>query len=155
MEEIAPMIATVIMIIGTVTVIKILSNNKRLDKLAKMHADLQTRVLDRFGSAPEMLEYLRTDSGKQLLDAPVIERGSPYARILGSVQAGIVLALAGVAFLVTPRIANVPDKTAGAFTFVGVLGLALGIGFVASAWAAHKLSKSYGLIDNDTQEPKV
>jgi hypothetical protein len=145
MEELAPMIALIVVTLATVVVIRTLGQNKRLDKLAKMQGELQTRVLDRFGSAQEMLEYLRSEPGKRLLDTPLIERGSPYGRILGAVQAGIVLALVGVAFLASMAIVKVPDEAA--FGFFGVLCLALGVGFMISAWAAHALSKSYGLIN--------
>lgn len=152
MEEIAPMIATIVLIWGTVLIVKSVSGNRRLDKLAVMHNELQKRILDKFGSTQEMVAYLGTEPGKRLLDAPVIERGSPYSRILGSIQSGIVLALGGLAFLTVRSLVGGLDDTA--FTFLGVLGLALGIGFLLSGWAAHALSKSYGLInghEHDTE----
>jgi hypothetical protein len=145
MSDIAPMLALIFMMLMIGWIVKVLSQNKRLDKVARMHSELQTRMIDKFGSSEELLAYLATDPGKRLLEAPVIEHGSPYARILASVQAGIVLALAGLAFLVTRSMVSGLDDTG--FAFVGVLALALGIGFLVSAWAAHALSKSYGLID--------
>jgi hypothetical protein len=147
MEDIAPMIATIVMLIMIGWIVKVVSQNKRFDKMARMHNDLQTRMIDKFSSNEELLAYLATDPGKRLLDAPVIERGTPYARILGSVQAGIVLTVAGLAFLLMRNMITGLDDTS--FAFTGVLALALGIGFVVSAWASHALSKSYGLINGD------
>ena len=144
MEDIAPMLATIFMMLMIGWIVKVVGQNKRFDKLARMHNDLQTRLIEKFGSNEELLAYLATDPGKRLLDAPIVERGTPYARILGSVQAGIVLVLTGLAFLVTRSMITGVDE--GGFAFTGVLALALGIGFLLSAWASHALSKSYGLI---------
>jgi hypothetical protein len=156
MSDVAPMIATIVMMFVIGWSIKFVGSNRRLDRLAKMHNELQHKILDKFGSTAEMIEYLETDPGKRLLDAPVIERGSPYGRILGSVQAGIILVLAGGAFLVVTRMVQIGDVgDEVGFVFVGVLGLALGIGFLVSAYAAHVLSKSYGLINGHRSESGI
>jgi len=150
MDEIAPMIVTVVLIVGIAWMVRIVGHNRRLDRLAKMHNDLQVRILDRLGSSQELLTYVNTEPGKRLLEAPVDQRdtlsqSSPYGKILFSAQAGIVLALGGGAFLLARGM--VPDLDDTGFAFLGVLALALGIGFLASAAAAHLLSKSYGLFD--------
>jgi len=154
-ETIAPVIATITMFVGIGWMVKVLSTNKRLDRLAKMHNDLQIRLLDKLGSSQEVLAYLNTEAGKKLFEAPAdtgaaIEPRSPYARIFFSVQAGIVLALAGLAFLALRGMVGGLDDTG--FAFLGVLPLALGVGFVISAVAAHVLSKRYGLINGHGRE---
>ena len=143
-EVLGPMVATFLIIFGTVWIVRTVSTNRRLDRLAKMHNELQARVLDKLSSAPEMLEVLRTEPGTSLLGAPAGESGKPYARIIGSVQIGIILTLGGAAFLAMSGIAGIDDPAVSA---LGVMGLFLGVGFLISAAAAHVLSKSYGLID--------
>ena len=156
MEVLAPMIVTIVMMLAIAWITKLVSTNRRLDRLAKMHHELQNKILDKFGTAAELIDYLQTQPGRRLLDAPVIERGSPYSRILGSVQAGIILVLGGAAFLVVTGLAEVGNAAEEAgFIFVGVLTLALGIGFLISAYAAHVLSKSYGLIDGQRSEVEI
>jgi len=149
-ETIAPIIATITMFLGIGWMVKVLSTNKRLDRLAKMHNDLQIRLLDKLGSSQEVLAYLNSEAGKKLLEPPAdpsagLEHRSPYARILFSVQAGTVLALVGLAFLALRGMVSGLDDTG--FAFLGLIALALGIGFVISAAAAHLLSKRYGLIN--------
>lgn len=156
MSDVAPMIATIVMMFVIGWSIKFVSTNRRLDRLAKMHHELQNKILDKFGTSQEMIDYLGTDPGKRLLDAPVVEHGSPYGRILGSVQAGIILVLGGAAFLVVTRLVDLggAGDEAG-FVFVGVLTLALGLGFLISAYAAHVLSRSYGLINGQRSESRI
>lgn len=145
MDELAPMVVSILFFLGIYWIVKTLSTNKRLDRLARMHADMQTRIIDKFGTSQELLAYFNTEPGKQLLQAPVVERAGPHSRILGAAQAGIVIALAGVASLAVGSLIQVPDPAA--FSVMGVLGLAVGIGFLLSAAAAHALSKRYGLFD--------
>src|SRR3989304_5229158 len=46
-----------------------------------------------------MLQYPESDAGRQLVDSTTLERANPYARILGSVQTGILVFFAGIALL--------------------------------------------------------
>ncbi len=153
MQDIAPMIATVVLMLVIGWSIKAVSTNRRLDRLSKMHNELQHKILDKLGTSEELIGYLDTDVGRQLLETPVIDRGSPFGRILGSVQAGIILGLLGAGLLVVPGMIEISDESG--IVFLGVLCLALGVGFLASAYAAHVLSKRYGLIDAQSSEAGI
>ena len=61
-------------------------------------------------------------------------------------QAGIVLALAGLGLHLVSQWLLVPDIAQPLFV-VGVLALAVGIGFILSAGAAYVMSKRLGLFD--------
>jgi hypothetical protein len=101
-------------------------------------------VLDRIGNSPEALEYLKSDAGENLFVLASQERTNPYTRILNALQAGAVLSLLSVGFLFLRGM--IPDGTE-AFTVVGVLGLCLGLGFLASSGVAYVFSKNWGLIN--------
>lgn len=107
-------------------------------------SELISKLLDRFGTAPELLRYLESDAGARIFQAPAEGPVSPHARILGAVQAGIVLAALGIAFLALQGL----DLMGGeGFAVIGALGLALGLGFLASGAAAFYLSRSWGLMN--------
>ena len=95
MEEIAPLIMGVAMFWLIGWGIKTGSASRRRLKLAQMHADLQSRVLDKVNNSQELAEVLNSEAGKELLVSAPVERTNPYAGILSSIQAGIVLSLAG------------------------------------------------------------
>jgi len=110
--------------------------------------DLQSKVLDRCAVNSELAEVLTRGAGWQALDAGMAERSNPQTRIIGAVQAGVVLVVLSLGFLVAR--AFLPDAGSG-FAVLGVLGLALGLGFVLAAVASLVLSRNWGLI-GDKQE---
>ena len=113
--------------------------------------EIQSKLLDRFHDAPELLEYLKSDAGTKFLETAMIEpRSNPQGRILTSIQAGLVLSAVAVGFLVLRPM--IPDA-AQPFAMLGVIGLCLGVGFLASAWVATNLAKRWGLIHDLDLDP--
>ena len=128
-------------------IIRIFQTNRRILKLAGMQVEMQTRLIDKFDSAEELRTYLDSEGGKQLLKATPVEKASPYGRILGSIQAGVILTLGGLAVFLIRN--HVPGDSGEDFAmmFLGALGIAIGLGFLISATASFWLSKSWGLIN--------
>jgi hypothetical protein len=112
-------------------------------KTAKLQSDVQHRLLEKFGSSQDLLSYVQTDAGKQFLDSLATEQPAPYARILGAVQAGIIMTFFGTALLALRG--KVADSEMGFLVF-GTLILTLGIAFIVSAAVSYVLSKSFGLL---------
>jgi hypothetical protein len=123
---------------------KTLLNFIQQRQLTKLHYALQDRLLEKLGNSPEALEYLHSDAGEKMFALASRERSNPYSRILSALQAGSVLCLLAVGFLFLRGM--IPDG-AEAFTVIGVLGLCLGLGFLASSAAAYVFSKNWGLIN--------
>ena len=117
-------------------------------QLTKLHFALQDKLLEKLGSSPEALEYLHSDAGEKLFALVSAERANPYSRILGALQAGAVLSLLSVGFLF---LRGMVRDGAEAFTVIGVLGLCLGLGFLASSAASYLFSKSWGLLDQQAE----
>ena len=62
-------------------------------KVAKLQAGVQSKLLDKLSSGQELLAYAQSETGKELLESLKVERVSPYGRIIGALQTGIVLLL--------------------------------------------------------------
>lgn len=132
-------------------IIKIFVNHRRIMKLAQMQVDMQTHLIDKFDSAGELRSYLESDTGKTVLATTTVEKASPFGRILGSIQAGVILTFSGLAlFLVRSLVPLDPSDHFG-MVFLGSLAGAVGLGFLFSAAAAFWLSKSWGLINGETE----
>ncbi|HXO29840.1 MAG TPA: hypothetical protein VOA80_20990 [Thermoanaerobaculia bacterium] len=125
-------------------VILTLLANRRLTNAARIQAELQTRLLDKLGTSQELLAYLESPAGQRLALAVTLERGNPYRRILGSVQTGLILTVVGGALLALRGQLGAEDVHG--LTFVGAIGMSLGIAFLASAYMAYRLSKAWGLL---------
>lgn len=125
-------------------VIWMVVNASRRNKATKAQVELQAKLLEKFGSSRELVEYLQTDAAQRFLDSVTVERGTPYGRILGSIQVGLILALLGVGFLFVRG--HIPGGQQGLLV-VGTVALVLGLGFLVSAGACYVLSKSWGLLE--------
>jgi hypothetical protein len=68
---------------------------------------------------------------------------APLNRILWSVQAGLVLACAGIGMLFIKR--HVMEEVAQMMFAMGTLGLSIGIGFALAAFASYVISQRLGL----------
>ncbi|MGA8184598.1 MAG: hypothetical protein WB819_13245 [Terriglobia bacterium] len=148
MGDLTPIVAIVMVFGGTVAVFWVVFSTIRRLKVARVQAEVHSKLIDKVGSSQEFLTFLETDSGKKLVASIGIEQPSrnPYNRILVSVQAGVILVCVSIAFLVTGI--NFADVAEG-FKILGGLGLALGIGFLISAGLSYRLSKSFGLFDRE------
>ena len=118
-------------------------------RLVKLHYSLQDKLLEKLGNSPEAIEYLNSDAGEKMFALLAKERTNPYARILTALQAGAVLSLLGIGFIVLRD--QVPVEGAEAFMVIGVLGFCLGLGFLASSAAAYFFSKQFGLINGSAE----
>jgi hypothetical protein len=131
-------------------IVRVISNNRKTARMATMQADLQSKLLDKFSSTPELLGYLQSDAGENFaVLVPAEARTNPYDKILSSVQTGTVFLMGGFACMFLRS--QISEGFEG-FTVLGALGIALGVGFLLSAAIAFLLSKKWGVI-NGTKPP--
>ncbi len=157
-REIAEMLAgvgafiIVLVVTAFVTwVVRTIIEHRRWNKVSKTQFDVHTKLLDRFTTNEELLAYIQTPVGRRFLEsgpAPLPGEprpvGAPFSRILWSVQAGVVLAVAGIGLIVSSRYA---DEFSLLFVVSGIFVLALGGGFAASGAVAYGLSRRLGLME--------
>jgi hypothetical protein len=123
--------------------------------IVKIQTDAHTKIFDRLGSNEDLMAYIQSPAGQRFLtststavDLSPRSVGAPIGRILWSVQAGIVITLAGVGLFVAKGI--VIEEVAQVLHVISVLAIAIGIGFVASALVAYALSQRLGLLESRT-----
>ncbi len=109
----------------------------------KAQAELHHRLLEKFGSTQELIDFLQSEGGQQFLDAISAKPINPKEQILSSVQKGIILTILGIGGFFLGWIYHYGQD---AFTIVGVLVIALGVGFLASAGISYRLSQAWGLL---------
>lgn len=152
----APVFVFIAFTIGAVWIVKVVSNNRRHQRIAEVQKEMQARLFDKFGSSQEVIAYLNSEAGLKFLDSASIEHTRPFGRVLGSIQAGLILFFLGIAMFIVR--ATMPSETfntidraqtAHGFLAVSLLLLALGLGFLASAAASYRLSKNWGLFDRE------
>jgi len=140
-----------------VWLIRMVVDGRRWNKHSKVQFEVHSKLLDRFQKNEELLAYMQTPSGRRFLDsAPIALHddsraiSAPFARILWSLQAGVVGAVAGLGLLFVSW--RLVDEVSQFFFVVGTVTLALGGGFIVSAGAAYILSRRLGLFERPTPE---
>jgi len=143
-----------------VWLIRTLVDYRRWSRLAKVQTDVHTKILDRFTANEDLLAYIQSPSGSKflqsspiLLDAGPRTMGAPLGRILWSVQGGVVLIAGGVGLqTVSTRVSDMSSQPLHA---LGVLGIALGLGFLVSAIISFVISQRLGLIEPAPRTPRA
>jgi small-conductance mechanosensitive channel len=150
MEGLAIMVVSGTIIFVFTWLIRTIIQHRRWSRLSRVQAEVHNKLLDRFASHEEVMAYINTAAGKKFLEAAPIplESGpraisAPISRVLWSVQAGLILGALGIGLKLVSL--NVEKDVAPAMSGLGVLAIALGVGFIVSAIVSLILSKRLGL----------
>jgi len=145
---------------GVIWLIKMLVDYRRWSRLSKIQTEVHNKVLDRMQSNEDLLAYIQTPAGRRFLESAPIpvdsprSIGAPLGRILWSAQAGAVLSVLGLGIEIVSR--NTLEEVAPPLAAMGAVVLALGVGFLVSAFLAFLLTRRFGLLNEPgpTQEPR-
>ena len=143
-----------VIVIGAISwIIRSIIDHRRWGRLSKVQAEVHNKLIDRLASNDEMLAYIQSPAGGEFLKVGPSAVGAsaakamhaPFGRILWSAQAGVVLLALGLGLRwVTPA---APNEVIEMLHFFGIIGQALGIGFIVSAGLSYVLSRRMGLIE--------
>jgi hypothetical protein len=145
-----------------VWLIRTLVDYRRWSRLAKVQTDAHTKLLDRFTANEDLLAYIQSPAGAKFLESSPISLdaaprsvGAPLGRILWSVQGGVVLIAGGIGLhIVGGRVTDAASQAASqSLHALGVIGIALGLGFVISAIISFVISQRLGLIEPASTAP--
>jgi hypothetical protein len=148
------------MAIGVIVwLIRTIVDYRRWSRLARVQTDAHTKILDRFTANEDLLAYIQSPAGSKFLESSPIKLdagprhvGAPLGRILWSLQGGLVLLAGGIGLhSVSGRLT---DESAQPLRVLGVLGIAIGIGFVISAIISYLISQRLGLIESPSTAPR-
>jgi hypothetical protein len=138
--ELIPLLAIFCTMVVTVAVVLMVTRSRQ--RRLELQAEVQTKLIDRFSSAPELIEFLQSPTGRQFVSG--VQTGpARYARerVIGGVSRAIVTLMIGVAFMVMWAIFG------EFFAIPGILFAALGVGFLLSSFASYSLTLRMGLDD--------
>jgi hypothetical protein len=119
---------------------------------AEMQAQVQARLIDRFSSAPELVDFLHSKAGKEFLGGvETLPRLHASDRILGGIRKGIITGILGLGFLalcLSPEVGN------DGFLITGAILTAIGVGYFISTYVSIRLSRAWGLMGpSKSEEP--
>jgi hypothetical protein len=125
----------------------------RYMKVLQLKAEANSRLLDRFGQDPALLEFLKSDAQHNLFDVKLAEMAprmpAPYTRMLTAIQISLLLLAAGLSCLFIRKYMYHGDQVG--FLFLGTLGVALGIASALSAAAAFVVARLWRTLHQHEQ----
>lgn len=140
---------------GTGWIVWVIATNIRRTKAQRTIADMHAKLLDRFGTSPELLAYVESEAGKRFLtSAAQSDAPAPYSRILNAIQVGLVLTALGLGILGI-RLGRWNTDVHNGLLSIAMPVLAVGVGFLVSAGASYFTAKSLGLLPQPGQELDV
>lgn len=110
--------------------------------------EVQRRTLEKLGSAEELTGFAATETGGRFLEGLTAESQIHADRIFGAIQRGAVLSLLGLGLCLVGGL----DGDLRNALYVGILALAMGLGFLASAGVSHRLARRWGLVPSRPPE---
>jgi hypothetical protein len=139
--------------------VRTIIDQKRWNRLSRTQSEVHNKILDRFGTTAELLEYVKSPAGTKFLEsAPIPLHSEPVTnnpsmtRVLWSIQIGVVVSAAAIGMLLVS--ARYSGETGQGLFAMGVIGLCIGFGFAGSAAVSIFLSRRLGLLQPaQTDEP--
>jgi hypothetical protein len=126
-------------------------NHKKFMKVLQLKAESNSKLLDRFGSDPAVLEFLKSDASERLFEVKTTESAQrvppPYTRMLTALQVSCMLVSVGAGLLYIRH--YMVGRDSEVFLFLGTLGVSLGIGALLAAAAAFIVAKMWRNLNNE------
>ncbi|HUP50792.1 MAG TPA: hypothetical protein VNA04_18615 [Thermoanaerobaculia bacterium] len=104
----------------------------------ELQAEVQTRLIERFGSSAELVEFLKSGTGREFVHG--VQKGTmavTQERSLAGLRKAIVLAFLGLGLVAIWGVSG-----AEWVAWFGILFLALGVGFLAAWYVSMRLGHS-------------
>jgi hypothetical protein len=146
--------------IGLLTwLIRTFLDYRRWNRLSRVQEEVHRKLLDRFSTNEEMMAYIATPAGSRFLESAPISldtgaasksMGAPLSRIMWSLQAGLVLVAGGCGMMLASG--RMSDDSYLPVEIMGILAVALGVGFAISAAVSYVLSQKMGLLEPAPQK---
>ncbi len=112
----------------------------------RQKSQLQKMIVDKFSTAQELNDFLQSKEGNKFLNFLRLNGRAPREKILSSLSKGVILSFLGIAIIV---IGGLFVGEMMYFIAFGIVIIALGAGFLVSTKISYKLSKKWGIIDEE------
>lgn len=138
--------------IALFAVIRYVVEYRRWAKISKVNAEVHNKILDRFGSNEELLAYIDSPAGRRFLEATPIAATAVPAKNVGAPFGRILLSVQVGVILLALGLGflviswDAIEEVRPILTSLAVLGFALGVGSIGSGVASYMISRRLGLL---------
>lgn len=144
MWEIVPLVGIVFGTITTLLIVWVIGRTRQ--KRYEVQAQVQTKLIDRFGSTPELIDFLQSPTGREFINgvqsAPAL---LTRERVINNVSRSIMMVFIGLCFVGMYLVFG--DDDVRGLLIPAAIFIFLGLGFLIAAIVSYQLSKRFGLAD--------
>jgi hypothetical protein len=160
MEGLSWSAVTGLLTFAFIWLVRTIIEQRRWSRLSKIQTEVHNKILDRFASSEEVLQYIKSPAGSKFLEsAPIPLReervaathNAPLSRIMWSIQIGVVIAIASFGMLLVSL--RLEKESSESMFALGAIGFCVGAGFVASAVISLVVSRRLGLWQGGPEAP--
>lgn len=134
MMELIPILG--ILSSSTMVVLIVYFISRSRARRAEVQAEVQSRLIDRFGTAPELIEFLQSPAGRQFVSG--VQSSTALLtreRILSGFSRAIILSMLGAAFLGLTFFYDDDFAVPASILF------SLGVGYLIATFVSYRLSR--------------
>ncbi|RPH38028.1 hypothetical protein EHM92_01140 [bacterium] len=145
----------IIVLLAGIVLWYLLQRRNTSARIRLSRAEAINRLIDKFATAKEVIEFLETDQGEKFLEDPVPLAENPHNRILRFLQFGVVFLFVGIGFFVNAYgLGFAADlnslREATEQRFWGTFSVAIGLGLLLVAYLTSVLVKRWHLENGHT-----
>jgi hypothetical protein len=139
-------------VVAVFSLLRYVVEYRRWARISKVHSEVHNKILDRFGSNEELLAYIETTAGRRFLEAAPIAPTPASPRSVGAPFGRILLSVQVGVILVALGLGflviswDAIEEVRPVLVSLAVLGFCLGVGSIVSAGASYVLSRRLGLL---------
>lgn len=134
-----PIVAIVGSFVTIVLIVWLQARRRKAELETK--AQIYNRLIEKYGSAQELAEFLKTEEGREFLRGLAMPPAERPATVLRWIRAGLILTFLGLAFIF---VGWWPALEEPGLMFPGVILTALGVAFLLGAWVTHWWGRRFG-----------
>lgn len=133
----------IVAIVGSFVMVVLIAWLKTRQRRAELEtkAQIYNRLIEKYGSAQELAEFLKTPEGREFLRGLAMPPAGRPATVLRWIRTGLILTFLGLAFIFVGwwPVSEEPD-----LMIAGIILTALGAAFLLGAWVTHWWGRRFG-----------
>lgn len=115
----------------------------------KYRMTIQLKMLDKVSSGAELVQFAESDAGSKFLASMELQSAGTRDRIIAAVYKAVILLVLGIAVY---ALKGTLDEAAVAFTILGTVLTAFGIGYIIAIFISYRLASKWGMIPTESSE---
>jgi len=115
----------------------------------KYRMNVQMKMLDKVNTGTDLVQFAESDAGSKFLASMELQSAGTRDRIISAVYKAVILVVLGIAIY---ALRNTLNEAAVAFTILGTVLMAFGIGYVIAIFISYRLASKWGMLPEEESQ---